>query len=151
MSTFVGECDDATWRAAGFDRMNDIERKSALENIFAPELGGAQLIDNRSIWRQFPHIWCERWSHGNRVLLGDALRTAHFSIGSGTRLAIEDAIALADALDEADGDVAAGLAIYEAKRKPRVVVVSPSRDEASEEADDLAPARLRPRRVIVIK
>jgi 2-polyprenyl-6-methoxyphenol hydroxylase-like FAD-dependent oxidoreductase len=97
MSTFVGECDDATWRSAGFDRMSDSERRVALEHVFAPELDGASLIENRSVWRQFPAITNDRWYHGNVVLIGDALRSAHFSIGSGTRLAMEDAQALFEA------------------------------------------------------
>ena len=83
-------------------------------------LDGHPLISNRSIWRNFPWIWNERWSVGNMVLIGDALRTAHFSIGSGTRLAIEDAIALARALEAHPGDVPAALAAYEAARRPVV-------------------------------
>lgn len=120
MSTFIVECDAATFERVGFAGKTEDETKAICERVFAAALDGHSLVANRSIWRQFPHIWCERWSHGNRVLMGDALRTAHFSIGSGTRLAIEDAIALADALDEAGGEVEAGLALYEAKRKPPV-------------------------------
>ena len=74
-------------------------------------------MSNKSIWRQFPKVWNERWSIGNRVLVGDALHTAHFSIGSGTRLAMEDAIALAKALEQHATDVAAALAAYEESRK----------------------------------
>ena len=68
------------------------------EKIFAATLGGHRLVSNRSVWRNFPNVRNERWHAGNVVLIGDALRTAHFSIGSGTRLAMEDAIALAKAL-----------------------------------------------------
>jgi 2-polyprenyl-6-methoxyphenol hydroxylase-like FAD-dependent oxidoreductase len=78
------------------------------------------LISNRSIWRQFPLVWNERWHHGNVVLVGDALRTAHFSIGSGTRLAMEDVIALVNALDSRRDDLPAALAAYEAQRRPIV-------------------------------
>lgn len=120
MSTFIVECGAATFARAGFAGKTEDETKAICERVFTATLDGHPLLANRSIWRQFPHICCERWSHGNRVLMGDALRTAHFSIGSGTRLAIEDAIALADALDEANGEVDAGLALYQAKRNPPV-------------------------------
>ena len=73
--------------------------------MFADTLDGHPLVSNRSVWRNFPWIWNERWSHGNMVLIGDALHSAHFSIGSGTRLAIEDAIALAKALEAETGDL----------------------------------------------
>ena len=88
---------------------------------FAQTLDGHPLISNRSIWRQFPIVHNERWSVGNKVILGDALHTAHFSIGSGTRLAIEDAIALARAIRAHPRDVPAALAAYRgaAKADPR--------------------------------
>jgi 2-polyprenyl-6-methoxyphenol hydroxylase-like FAD-dependent oxidoreductase len=76
-------------------------------------------VSNKSVWRNFPWIWNEHWSHKNMVLIGDALHSAHFSIGSGTRLAIEDAIALAKALG-AESDLPAALAHYERERKPIV-------------------------------
>lgn len=118
MSTFLVECTEKTFFAAGFDRMNEDETRTALERIFAQTLDGHPLISNRSIWRQFPIIHNERWSVGNKVILGDALHTAHFSIGSGTRLAIEDAIALARAIRAHPRDVPAALASYQAQRKP---------------------------------
>ena len=86
--------------------------------LFAETLEGHALISNNSIWRQFPIVHNERWSHGKYVLLGDALHTAHFSIGSGTRLAMEDAIALDKALGVHGGDVPAALGAYEAARRP---------------------------------
>ena len=92
------------------------------EYLFANRLrllDGHKLISSKSVWRNFPWIWNERWSHDNMVLIGDALHSAHFSIGSGTRLAIEDAIALAKALD-AESDIPAALARYETGRKPIV-------------------------------
>ena len=121
MSTFVVETDESTFLRCGFDAMDADEAQAFCERVFADTLGGAPLISNKSIWRQFPQVWNERWSVGNLVLLGDALHTAHFSIGSGTRLAMEDAIALARALEEnaADG-VGAALAAYEEARKPVV-------------------------------
>jgi 2-polyprenyl-6-methoxyphenol hydroxylase-like FAD-dependent oxidoreductase len=118
MSTFLVECSEQTFHAAGFDRMSEDESRVALERIFAQTLDGHKLISNRSIWRQFPIVHNERWHTGNRVILGDALHTAHFSIGSGTRLAIEDAIALARAIRSHPRDVPAALAAYQAQRKP---------------------------------
>jgi 2-polyprenyl-6-methoxyphenol hydroxylase-like FAD-dependent oxidoreductase len=119
MSTFLVECDRATWDAYGFADKAIEESKAICEEVFAKALDGHKLISNRSLWRNFPWIWNERWSFKNMVLLGDALHTAHFSIGSGTRLAIEDAIALVKAL-EAEADVATALRRYQAERKPIV-------------------------------
>ncbi len=118
MSTFLVECGEQTFFASGFDKMTEDETRIALERIFAQTLDGHPLISNRSIWRQFPIVHNERWSAGNKVILGDALHTAHFSIGSGTRLAIEDAIALARAIKANPRDARAALAAYEAQRKP---------------------------------
>jgi len=87
--------------------------------VFARALDGHPLISNKSAWRNFPWLWNERWHVGNLVLVGDALHTAHFSIGSGTRLSIEDAIALVKAL-ESEAGITAALARYEAERKPIV-------------------------------
>lgn len=99
-STFVMECDAPTWEALGLEGMTDAERRRATQAFFAPELGGEELVENNSVWRQFPVVTNARWHHDRFVLIGDALRTAHFSIGSGTRMALEDAIALADALTQ---------------------------------------------------
>lgn len=119
MSTFLVECDAATWQAYGFEHKDDAQSQATCQQVFAATLDGHPLISNKSVWRNFPWIWNERWSHGNRVLIGDALHSAHFSIGSGTRLAIEDAIALAKALDAETG-IAAALTRYENERKPIV-------------------------------
>ncbi|HUC61401.1 MAG TPA: FAD-dependent monooxygenase [Alphaproteobacteria bacterium] len=119
-STFVVEVDQATYFRAGFDKMPQEEAQRVCERVFERTLGGAKLIANKSIWRRFPKIANARWSVGRRVLLGDALHTAHFSIGSGTRLALEDAIALARALETHEGDIPAALAAFEAARKPIV-------------------------------
>jgi 2-polyprenyl-6-methoxyphenol hydroxylase-like FAD-dependent oxidoreductase len=102
MSTFIVECDEATWRRAGLDRMDDAASRAYCERVFAPDLGGRRLVSNKSTWRNFPLLSNENWIAGNVVLIGDALRTGHFSIGSGTRLAFDDAIALAraDTLEE---------------------------------------------------
>jgi 2-polyprenyl-6-methoxyphenol hydroxylase-like FAD-dependent oxidoreductase len=120
MSTFVVEVDEETFYRCGFDRMDEQESRRLCERVFEQTLAGASLISNKSIWRRFPKIWNQRWSTGNRVLLGDALHTAHFSIGSGTRLAMEDAIALARAVDIHRADMPGALAAYEEARKPAV-------------------------------
>src|SRR5262249_35610093 len=98
MSTFIVEVDAATFERAGFQRISEDATRALREQVFAEELAGHALISNRSLWRQFPQVRNARWSHGRCVLIGDALHTAHFSIGSGTRLAMEDAIALDRAL-----------------------------------------------------
>ena len=97
-STFIAECREETWRHAGMERASEADTVSYLERLFARELDGHPLVSNHSVWRQFTTIRTEPWSSGNVVLLGDAAHTAHFSVGSGTRMAMEDAIALRDAL-----------------------------------------------------
>jgi 2-polyprenyl-6-methoxyphenol hydroxylase-like FAD-dependent oxidoreductase len=119
MSTFLVECDAATWAAYGFEHKSIEQSQAICEQIFAATLDGHPLVSNKSVWRNFPWIWNENWSSGNMVLIGDALHSAHFSIGSGTRLAIEDAIALTKAL-EAENDIPNGLARYQAERQPIV-------------------------------
>jgi 2-polyprenyl-6-methoxyphenol hydroxylase-like FAD-dependent oxidoreductase len=119
MSTFLVECDAATWQAYGFADKSIEQSQAICEQVFAKTLDGHRLISNKSVWRNFPWVWNERWSHRNIALIGDALHSAHFSIGSGTRLAIEDAIALAKAL-ELEPDISAALARYQAGRKPIV-------------------------------
>src|SRR5262249_51776046 len=94
MSTFIVECDRATWLRAGFDVAGEEQTRRMCEQVFSRTLAGHPLVSNRSLWRDFPLICNERWSHHNLVLIGDALRTAHYSIGSGTRLALMDALAL---------------------------------------------------------
>jgi len=117
-STFIVEVDEATFARAGFEKMADAESRGICEKVFADALDGHRLISNNSIWRRFPQVRNERWHHGKYVLVGDALHTAHFSIGSGTRLAMEDAIALDKALERHPNDVGAALAAYEAARRP---------------------------------
>jgi 2-polyprenyl-6-methoxyphenol hydroxylase-like FAD-dependent oxidoreductase len=119
MSTFLVECDHSTWERYGFAGKTVEQSRETCEQVFASVLDGASLISNNSIWRSFPWLWNDRWSFRNMVLIGDALHTAHFSIGSGTRLAIEDAMALVKAL-EAGGDLRSALEAFEAARKPIV-------------------------------
>ena len=107
------------------------QSREVCERLFAETLEGHDLISNKSVWRDFPWIWNGRWSHENVVLVGDALHTAHFSIGSGTRLALEDSIALVKAL-EAETSLSAALGRYEAERKPVVEkIVKASRTSAA--------------------
>ena len=120
MSAFIVECDAPTWERSGLAHLDDEAARRYCEAVFAPDLGGHPLLSNRSEWLRFPVLCCERWRHGNVVLIGDALRSVHFSIGSGTRLAMEDAHALAAALDESGGRVAEGLKGFEAARRPVV-------------------------------
>jgi 2-polyprenyl-6-methoxyphenol hydroxylase-like FAD-dependent oxidoreductase len=120
MSTFLVECDRTTWLRAGFDRMPDEETRRFCETVFAETLRGHPLVSNRSFWRNFSWVWNNRWSFRNVVLIGDAVRTAHFSIGSGTRLALEDALALVKALEAERADLAAALTRYETVRRPVV-------------------------------
>ncbi len=118
-SAWVIECTQQTWQRAGLDGAGEAESARFLEDVFAEELAGHKLVTNRSIWRNFPAVRNERWSHGNIVLLGDAKSTAHFSVGSGTKLAMEDAIALARALG-AEPSVRAAFAAYEDARREEV-------------------------------
>jgi 2-polyprenyl-6-methoxyphenol hydroxylase-like FAD-dependent oxidoreductase len=120
MSTFIVECDRATWLRAGFAEKTEEESRARCEKVFADTLEGHPLVNNKSIWRNFPWLWSERWSHRNMVLVGDALHTAHFSIGSGTRLALEDVIALVNSLDSEPHDLYRALEAYEAARRPVV-------------------------------
>jgi len=119
-STFIVETNAESFAKAGFARMDDAESRALCQKIFADALGGQPLISNNSIWRRFPLVRNARWQHGKYVLIGDALHTAHFSIGSGTRLAMEDAIALDRALAAHGDDVAAALPAFEAARRPIV-------------------------------
>ncbi|MDQ0380441.1 FAD-dependent monooxygenase [Amycolatopsis thermophila] len=126
-STFLIETDERTWRNAGFDvstaatpfDASDEVSLAYLGEIFAEQLRGRPLIGNRTRWLRFRTVRCARWSAGRTVLLGDAAHTAHFSIGSGTKLAMEDAIGLVAALREAP-DLATAFARYEAARRPAV-------------------------------
>jgi len=116
-STFLVEVDEATFQRAGFETMAEADSLRLCEQVFAPDLQGHALLSNRSTWRRFPVIRNASFFSGRTVLIGDALRTVHFSIGSGTRLAMEDAIALAKAL-RATGDIDEALQRFQAEREP---------------------------------
>jgi anthraniloyl-CoA monooxygenase len=119
-STFIVECTEATWRAAGLDQAGEEESIAACQELFAPELGGHKLLSNRSLWISFVTVRCQSWHHGNVVLLGDAAHTAHFTIGSGTKLAMEDAVALSQALQRHPAALEAAVTDYELERQPVV-------------------------------
>ena len=120
MSTFIVECPEAVWRSAGLDGMDEQESLAFCEQLFANELRGRELYSNRSLWLDFPKITNATWHAGNVVILGDAAHTAHFSIGSGTKLAMEDSIALAAALARRRWDLEAAFVDYELEREPYV-------------------------------
>ena len=124
-ATFIVECSEATWRKSGFDRMSPEAMLSACEKIFSKNLGGHRLMTNArhlrgSAWLNFNRVLCQTWSHGNIVLMGDAAATAHFSVGSGTKLALESAIALAEYL-HAEPTMQDAFRRYEDKRRTEVL------------------------------
>jgi anthraniloyl-CoA monooxygenase len=124
-ATFIVECSDATWRRFGFDAMGEDETLAACERIFANHLGGHRLASNAghlrgSAWLNFRRVLCEKWSHENLVLMGDAAATAHFSVGSGTKLALESAIALAEYV-HGEPTLAAAFERYEQQRRTEVL------------------------------
>ena len=118
-STFLVECDAETWAAAGLARKSEDDSRRYCEDVFRDDLGGHRLLTNKSSWLNFKVVTNRRWSHDNVVLIGDALRTVHFSIGSGTRMALEDAIVLAQAF-ATHRDVGPALAEFERVRRPAV-------------------------------
>jgi len=125
MATFIVECSQATWDKFGFGDMTQDESIAVCENIFKSYLGGHRLISNAkhlrgSAWLNFPRVLCQKWSHENIALLGDAAATAHFSIGSGTKLAIESAVALAEYL-HSEPTMAAAFERYEQERRLEVL------------------------------
>jgi anthraniloyl-CoA monooxygenase len=118
-STWIVECPEHIWRRAGLDDMNEAESMAFCQDLFRKELADHRLMSNRSIWMNFLEVHNESWYHGNVVLIGDAAHTAHFSIGSGTKLAMEDSIALANAFIRRE-DLERALVDYELERQPVV-------------------------------
>jgi anthraniloyl-CoA monooxygenase len=137
-STFIVECSEETWRSFGFDRMSQDESIASCERLFARYLDGHSLQSNAThlvgsaAWLNFKRIKCERWSSGNVILLGDAAHTAHFSIGSGTKLALEDAIKLADLLNRKGLSLEAALDEYQAERSLEVLKLQNSARNSTE-------------------
>ncbi|CUR65864.1 FAD-dependent monooxygenase [Achromobacter xylosoxidans] len=118
LSTFLVEVDPDGWRRAGLDTASEEESRRYCARVFGDDLGANGLLGNRSLWFEANIVRNERWSHENIVLLGDALRTVHFSLGSGTRMAMQDAIALHQGLLRHPGDVPGAFAQFEALRRP---------------------------------
>ncbi len=138
LSTFIVECSEATWRGLGFDRMGQDEAIAACEAIFARQLGGHRLMSNAAhlsgpaTWLNFRRVLCERWAYDKIILLGDSAHTAHFSIGSGTKLALEDAIKLAEVLNRPGLSRDAALAEYQAERTVEVLKLQNSARNSTE-------------------
>ncbi|HET9337165.1 MAG TPA: bifunctional salicylyl-CoA 5-hydroxylase/oxidoreductase [Sphingomicrobium sp.] len=137
-STFIVECSDETWRGLGFDRMDQPETIELCQRIFAKHLDGQPLLSNAAhlrgsaAWLKFRRIICERWHHDKLILLGDAAHTAHFSIGSGTKLALEDAIKLAEVLNRPGLERIEALAEYQAERNLEVLKLQNSARNSTE-------------------
>ena len=127
MSTWVCEMQPSTWEGFGFGDMQENEYAEKLQQLFAEELAGHELIINRSLWRQFPEVKNKTWVKDNIVLLGDSQNTAHFSIGSGTKLAMESAIALYESLKE-HGDLPTALAAFDVERRQDVEITQHAAD-----------------------
>jgi anthraniloyl-CoA monooxygenase len=140
-ATFIVECSEQTWYRFGFDRMGIDETIALCEKIFARYLGGHKLMSNArhlrgSAWLNFNRVLCERWSHENVVLLGDAAATAHFSVGSGSKLAMESAIALANYLDS-ESDISSAFRRYEDERRLEVLRLQNSARNSTEWFEDV--------------
>ena len=123
MSTWIFECSDETWQNHGFEVTNEADTMAKIAEIFKEELDGHPLISNKSHWRQFPHVTNEKWYHNNIVLLGDAKATAHYSIGSGTKLAMDCAIGLSDAVIANPNNVQAAFEQYDKTRRNTVEMI----------------------------
>ena len=123
MSTWIFECSDETWKKHGFEVTNEKDTIAKISEIFKEELDGHGLITNKSHWRQFPHVTNEKWYRNNIVLLGDAKATAHYSIGSGTKLAMDSAISLSDAIIANPTNVQAAFEQYDKTRRNTVEMI----------------------------
>jgi len=132
VATMVIECAESTWHAAGLDQAGEAESVAFCERVFREDLGGHRILANKSDWLSFPTIRNRAWRHGRLVLLGDAAHTAHFSVGSGTKLAMEDAIALASAFERHAVDVDRALDEYELERRPVVEALQQAALESQE-------------------
>ena len=119
-STYIVECTEETFAKTGLEGCTEEDTVAYLSEVYKEELGNDHLITNNSVWRNFPRVRNAKYYHENMVLLGDALHTAHFSIGSGTKLAMEDAVALIDSLNDAKGDLSKALPDFQEKREPDV-------------------------------
>ena len=136
-STFIVECPEDTWRRAGLDKASEEESMAYCTELFKPELGEQRLLSNRSAWLTFQTLRSASWHSGNVVLVGDAAHTAHFSIGSGTKLAMEDSIGLVDSLRR-HADLQTALTRYEMERQPIVERFQEAAAESSSYFEDVA-------------
>jgi anthraniloyl-CoA monooxygenase len=118
VSTFIVDCDQETWENARLDQLSESEYRAYLEELFSEQLDGHELLSQIDRWQTFTTVQNESWSHDNVVLMGDAAHTAHYSIGSGTTIALEDAISLTNAIEEQAPNVQSALTQYETERKP---------------------------------
>ncbi len=147
-STFIIETSEETWKRAGLDKADEAATVAYCEKLFAQDLKGHRLLTNKSLWRTFPTVRCESWVYENTVLIGDAVHTAHFSIGSGTKLAMEDAIALSRAISAPGNDVKAKLAAFEAERHEQTEILQHAAQvslewfEQTDRYRDFAPVQL---------
>ncbi len=132
VATMVVECAESTWRSAGLDRATEAESVAYCERVFREDLGTRRIYPNKSDWISFPTVHNRTWRHGNVVLLGDAAHTAHFGVGSGTKLAMEDAIALAAATERHADDLGRALDEYELERRPIVEALQQTALESQE-------------------
>ena len=138
LSTFIVECSEQTWTGLGFDALSQVETIARCETIFAAHLGGHRLLSNAThqrgsaAWLNFRRVLCDRWSYDKIILLGDSAHTAHFSIGSGTKLALEDAIKLAEVLNRAGLDRSAALQEYQVERSIEVLKLQNSARNSTE-------------------
>lgn len=119
-ATFIVETDEETFQRANMEAFSEDDTLAYCEHVFAGRLQGKRLLSNRSLWQQFRTVRCRSWHHGNVVLIGDAAHTAHFSVGSGTKMAMEDALALSQALERHSSDMQSALMTFEEERRPRV-------------------------------
>lgn len=129
-STFVAECDAEAWEKSGLASMDVHEQMAFTQTMFADILGHGKLINNNSVWRALTMVEVSEWSVGNRVLIGDALHSAHPTIGSGTRMAMDDSVALADAILDNPGNVEAALAEFRHVREPGKNKLVEARDKS---------------------
>ena len=145
-STWICEMQPETWQAHGFDQLDEEGSARLMENIFAADLDGHALITNRSVWRQFPMIRNKTWIKDRMVLIGDAQHTAHYSIGSGTKLAMESSIALFESL-KANADIDIALAAFDKDRRADVEITQHAADvslawfESMDEHWDVEPEK----------
>jgi anthraniloyl-CoA monooxygenase len=130
-STFIVECEEDVWRRAEMDQASEAESIAYCEGLFSDFLCSASLMSNRSLWGSFIRVKTQSWRHGNIVLVGDAAHTAHFSIGSGTKLAMDGAISLARSVETA-GDLNSALRLYDMDHRPRVDALQAAADESRE-------------------